>query len=115
MSRDRQTGGAGIATVASYFRIYNLTLGTIVLRDEFDRVNIDCNPSVVDGNSVTGQVLMSMWTLDIHGPAPWTGGTTQFRDSGLNRIHATGGEFSFSQIPASDLYEQVRSIVFRIT
>lgn len=114
MVRDRTVSGVQVATVASYFSIVNLITGK-VLEDDFTRENIDCNPSVVDGNSVTGQVLMSMWTLDIHGPSAWTGGGTQVRDSGLNRVRADDGVYQMSQIPATDLYEQTRTIRFRIT
>ncbi len=115
MVRDRQISAVKIATIASYFRVTDLSIGQVVLADRFDRVNKDCNPSVTDGNSVSGRVLMSMWTLDIHGVDAWTQGSTQKRDPGLNRIQAEDGIFNFSQIPASDQYTQARSIVFRKT
>jgi hypothetical protein len=114
MVRDRQVSGVNVATVASYFQILDPILGKL-LEDDFTRENIDCNPSVTDGNVVTGQVLMSMWTLDIHGPSAWTGGGTQVRDSGLNRVRADDGVYEMSQIPATDRYTQTRTTRFRIT
>lgn len=115
MVRDRSVSGVGVATVASYFSIVDDSVGTKVLEDDFTRENIACNPDVTDGGGTNGQVLMSMWTLDIHGPSGWAGGSQQFRDSGLDRIRCEDGVYQFSQIPASDRYEQTRTTVFRIT
>jgi hypothetical protein len=114
MVRDRLISGRGIATVASYFSILDSTLGTKVLEDDFTRENLACNPGVTDGLGTDGTVLMSMWTLDIHGPSSWAGGSSQYRDAGLNRIRAEDGIYNFSQITATDQYEQTRSITYRM-
>lgn len=115
MVRERTVSGVKIATVASLFSIVNDSTGSKVLEDDFTRENIGCNPSVTDDNGTTGKVLMSMWSLDIHGPAGWVSGSSQFRDAGLDRIRAEDGDYSFSQIPASNAYTQNRLITFRLT
>lgn len=117
MTRDRQytVPARTLVTIASRFTVFDVDAGSSLLVDDFTRVNTAANPSVTDGNSVTGKVLMSMWTLDVHGPTPWTAGSTQYRDPGQNRIDARGGTHNFSQIAAADLASQSRSVVFRKT
>lgn len=117
MCRDMQLTSPtrGVATIASRFSIFDISTGTQLLSDDFTRQTVACNPLVTDGNGVSGKVMMSMWTLDIHGPTAWTGGSTQYRDPSLNRIDVRGGTFNFSQIPSANPYTQARSVVFRKT
>lgn len=115
LGRDRQLTlpTRQIASMASRFTVFDVNTGTTLLADDFTRVNTLANPSVTDGNLATGNLLMSMWTLDIHGLTAFTTGATHLRDAGLNRIDAQGGIYSFSQIGAADPVTQSRSIVFR--
>jgi len=115
MVRDRDVSGVKVGTVATYFQVTNDDAGEKQLEDDWRRVNITANPAITDGNSVTGWSLMSMWTLDIHGPDGFVSGSTQYRDAGLDRVDAQGGEYSMSQIAASSAHTQDRSITYRVT
>jgi hypothetical protein len=114
MCRDRQESGPfNSAHVAAYWEVFDVDAGETVVRDEWDRVNWNTSPQKTDGNGTVGKLLMSMWTLDQFSPLGYTGGTDMTRDAGNDRIEAEGGTYCLSQIPASDIYEQARSCIFR--
>lgn len=117
IGRDRQltVPTRTIVGTASRFTIFDLDAGSTLLADDFSRVNTTANATVTDGSSVTGRLLSSMWTLDIHGVNAFAGGGTQYRDAGLNRVESRGGTYNFSQIGAADQVIQGRSVVFRKT
>lgn len=116
MCRDRQEAGSvNSAHVAAWWEMFDIAANGSLVRDSFDRVNLQATPTVTDGNAITGRMLTSMWSLDIYGRTTFATGGGQNRLAGQDRIQTTtGGLDMFSQIAANDLYTQSRSVVFNL-